>query len=146
MLLGQYETKITAGYRLAIPKKFRAHLGEKLVVTQGYEGCLILVGEDGFKALAQEALNKPFFSPDVRQTTRFLLAGATEIMLDKQGRFVVPVNLQEYGGLREKVVFIGLINWVEIWDEARWSKSERLIRQNSGQFAKRLLKLVEPEE
>ena len=46
MLIGQYEGKIDNKGRSAFPKKFRQILGDKLIVTLGYENSLIIVSEE----------------------------------------------------------------------------------------------------
>ena len=44
MLLGEVVYKVGQKHRLALPKKFRQILGDRLIVTRGYEGCLTSLG------------------------------------------------------------------------------------------------------
>ena len=53
MLIGQHEGKIDAKGRTAFPKKLREIIGDKLIITLGYENSLIIVSEDGWKALLE---------------------------------------------------------------------------------------------
>ena len=73
MLIGQYEGKVDVKGRTAFPKKFREILGDKLIVTQGYENSLIVVSEENWKALLEGTEGKPFIQSETRETQRFLL-------------------------------------------------------------------------
>jgi len=67
-----------------------------------------------------------------------LLGGATEVELDKQGRFVMPQNLVTYASLKSEVIFLGLGRWVEIWDSSKWQKRKEYLSQNSSEIAEKL--------
>jgi MraZ protein len=138
MLIGQYHSKVNLKGRAAFPKKFREELGDRLVVTMGYEGSLIIVSSDGWKALIEGTENKPFIFGSARDTNRFLLGGATEVELDSQGRFVVPPYLREYGKLEEEVVFLGLNKYVEVWDKKHWQEYQKYLDEHIGEIAEKL--------
>lgn len=138
MLIGQFHSKINIKGRVAFPKRFREELGDRVVVTVGYEGSLIVVSSEGWRALVEATEDKPFILGSARDTNRFLLGGATEIELDAQGRFVVPPYLREYGKLSEEVVFLGLNKYVEIWDKKQWQEYQKYLDQNIGQIAEKL--------
>lgn len=141
MLIGQYLSKITSGARVAIPAKFRNKLRGFLYVTQGYEGCLILVDEDGFAKLTEGVADKPFIRGDVRETTRFLLGNAYEVEVDEQGRFVLPAVLRDYAEMKEEVIFLGLKNWIEIWDKEKWLAHKKNLEEKGAEIADRLAKM-----
>ncbi|MBM4402163.1 MAG: division/cell wall cluster transcriptional repressor MraZ [Candidatus Cloacimonetes bacterium] len=138
MLIGQFTQKITSGNRVAIPAKFRNELRGFLYVTQGYEGCLVLVDEEGFTKLTAGVADKPFIRGDVRETTRFLLGNAYELEVDEQGRFVLPKNLHEYAEMKEEVIFLGLKNWIEIWDKEKWKAHKKNLEEKGAEIAERL--------
>lgn len=143
MLIGEFSTKLTEGQRLALPKKFRQELGDFLIVTRGYEGCLVIVNKKQFEKLTEGIAAKPFIKGDVRETTRFLLSGAHEIELDEQGRFVIPQSLREEVGIDSEVVFLGLLNWLEAWDHDRWQEHKAKLAEKSTEIAERLACLEE---
>lgn len=138
MLIGEFETKVTDKNRIALPKKFRDELGEKLIVMQGYEGCMILVNEEQFLALTNEITNGRFINDAVRDTSRFLIGSAHEIVPDKQGRFVLPQSLKSFSNVEDEVVFLGLFKWVEIWSKDKWISRKNLISENAGEIANKL--------
>ena len=141
MLVGLYKSKLGSKRRVSFPKKFRKTLGDKLIVTRGYEGCLIVVDGSRWNEITKDVVGGTFLDRKVRESGRFLLAGAHEIELDDQGRFVLPEDLYEYANLSksEKVaIFLGLGNWVEIWSSKQWSEHEEYIRKNGENIVQEL--------
>jgi MraZ protein len=139
MLLGQYDGKIDAKNRTALPKKFREVLGDKLIITLGYENSLIVVSEENWQALLEGTAGRPFIESETRQTQRFLLGGASNIQLDGKGRFVLPAYLREFGQIKDDVVFIGLSRYVEIWDKSRWLTYRSGLEKDIDSISKRLV-------
>lgn len=145
MLIGSFSSNVTSGRRVAIPKKFRQELGsDSLILTRGYEGCLVLVSPEQFKNLTQEVAEMPFTTGDVRQTTRFLLGGAHEISPDSQGRVVIPENLLEHAQIAGEVIFLGLGKWVEVWDKTHWQEHREALDGHAAEIGNRLAGLDEP--
>ena len=122
MLLGEFETKITDKFRLALPKKFRQEMGDRLVLARGYEGCVLVVAEHRWLELTRQVAEGSMFDQAVRQSTRFLFGGAFEVECDAQGRFVIPENLRQHAGLTIDATVVGLGRWVEIWSSQKWQE------------------------
>jgi MraZ protein len=139
MLIGQYEGKIDTKGRSALPKKFREVLGDKLIVTFGYENSLIVVSEENWKALLEGTEGRPFIESDTRETQRFLLGGASSIELDGKGRLILPSYLREFAKIENDVVFLGLSRYVEIWDKASWTKYQKNLEKNIDTISQRLV-------
>ncbi len=139
MVLGQYEGKVGAKSRIAFPKKFREVLGEKLIITQGYEQTLIIVSEEGWKALLEGTEGRPFIQSETRETQRFLLGGASNIELDSKGRFILPLYLRSFAKIEDEVVFLGLSRYVEMWDKKRWETYRGNLAKNIEKISQRLI-------
>lgn len=139
MLIGQFEGKVGGKGRVAFPKKFREILGDKLIITQGYENSLIVVSEEGWKALLEGTEGKPFIQAETRETQRFLLGGASFTELDDKGRFILPAYLREFGRIGEEVIFLGLSRYVEIWDKKRWEAYRQNLEKNIDTVSQRLI-------
>ena len=138
VLIGEYTSKVTAGRRTSVPKSFRKVLGNNLIVTKGFETHLILVNEDQFSVLTKGVSDQPFILGEVREVTRYLMGNAYTVKPDAQGRFVLPEKLITHAGIKSKVVFLGLGNWVEIWDELVWKRHEQTLGKQSAVVANRL--------
>jgi MraZ protein len=138
MLIGEFESKVSDKNRIALPKKFREEIGDTLIITQGYEGCIILVDELRFLALTQEIRDGSFVNDAIRDTTRFLIGSAHEVQLDKQGRFVLPQSLRSFSGIEDEVILLGLMRWVEIWSRDVWIQRKTMISSDAPKIARLL--------
>ena len=143
MLIGQYDGKIGEKHQVALPKKFREKLGDKLIITKGFENCLIIVSVENWKTLLEGTEGKPFTNKNTRELQRFLLGNATHAELDAKGRFVLPQFLREYAFLKEEIVFAGIQRFVEVWDKTEWHKHQEELSKNISGIAERLTEINE---
>ncbi len=143
MLIGQFKVKVGEKARIAFPKRFREELGDKLVVTYGFEGSLIVVSEKNWRSLLTGTEGKPFLLSETRDIRRFLLGGATLAELDRQGRFVLPEYLRDYSRVGEEVVFVGQETYVEVWNLEAWRKYEEENRKNIAEVAEKLIEKLD---
>lgn len=146
MLIGQYEGTVGAKNRVAFPKKLREIIGDKLIITLGYENSLIIVSQDGWKALLEGTEGKPFIQQEARETQRFLLGGASPVELDSKGRFVIPNYLRSFGKIKDEVVFIGLYRYVELWDKVLWEAYRLNLEKNIDKISQKLIKSGEEKK
>ncbi len=138
-LLGQYQGKVTVKGRLSLPKKLRLKLGKTIIVTRGYDGCLLVMGENYWQQLINDLAKAPFVLEASRETNRFLLGNAAAITLDRQGRFILPQYLRQYAGIKKQVVFLGLYRYLEIWDYQRWQRYQRYLGKNIKHISEKLM-------
>ena len=141
MLIGQYSSRLTVKGRTALPAKFRHVIGQKAIIARWYEGCLIVVAIDAWKALLERLTAKAeFVTRPVRDTDRFILGSAYEIEFDSQGRFIIPKLLRDYAELGENLIYLGLSNRVEIWSQQGWQKHESEIQNKAEQMMENISK------
>ncbi len=138
MLIGQYGGKISEKHQAALPKKFRDELGDKLIITKGFENCLIVVSEENWKTLLEGTEGKPFTNKNTRELQRFLLGNATYVELDSKGRFVIPEFLRKFAGIKNDIIFAGIQRFVEIWDKEKWEENQKELSENITSIAERL--------
>lgn len=135
MLLGQYIVSVTEKGRLAIPVHFRHELGEGLIATKWFEGCMVIVPVERWQELLEKTTAKAqTLNVSVREIERFILGSAFEINLDMQGRFVIPKILKQYAKLEKSVVFVGLSNRIEVWNEILWKEKETFLQGTAGKL------------
>ena len=137
-IIGQYRAKVTSKGRVAFPKKLRRLMGDKIILTRGYDGCLIVISPQEWKNLIGGIEQKPLVFEAARETTRFLLGNAAEFVLDRQGRFVIPSHLKEYARVKREVIFLGLGRYVEVWEKEKWKKYQGYLGKNIKQISERL--------
>ena len=123
MFMGQYEHTIDSKGRTIIPVKYREGLGETFVVTRGLDGCLFLYPSSEWQEFVDKLQKLPS-SQKTRKIQRQFLSKAMEVTLDKQGRILIPSMLREHAGLKKDIVFVGMMNRVEVWDKLLLSKEE----------------------
>ena len=123
MFMGQYEHTIDAKGRTIIPAKYREGLGETFIITRGLDGCLYLYPSDAWQEFADKLQSLPSTLQN-RKILRQFLSKAMEVSLDKQGRILVPALHREMADLEKDVVFVGMMNRVELWDKARYNTEE----------------------
>ena len=141
MFIGEYSHTIDPKKRLALPSKFRGELGNKVVVTRGLDSCLFVYPMKVWAELAAKIGTLPVGGSGTRSFTRLMLAGATDVELDSQGRVLLPEYLKSDGGLKKDVTIVGLYNRLEIWDTVKWNKYKSQAEKNTGQTAEELGKL-----
>ena len=120
MFMCEYNHTIDAKGRLIIPSKFREALGDEFVVTKGMDGCLFVFDNSEWQAFEEKLRSLPMIDKEARQFTRYFLAGAASLEVDKQGRILLPAVLREFAEITKDAVLVGVGNRVEIWSKDRW--------------------------
>lgn len=148
MLIGEYTHGLDEKNRISLPMKFRKEVGKKIVVTHGLDNCLFLYPIKEWQAIAGKLGSLPIGQADTRGFNRFMLAGAVEIEVDGAGRILIPDFLREFAGFAEtkndskkeapKVVFAGVYNRIELWNEKRWAEYKKSILGKADELAQKL--------
>jgi len=141
MFIGEFKHNIDEKGRLAIPVKFRSDLAKGAVVTRGLDNCLFVYSLDEWEKLANKLSNLPISQAKARAFARLMLAGAMDVVPDKQGRINLPEYLRQYAGLNKSVVVAGLYNRLEIWDSVTWDKYSKDTEQSSTDISEKLAEL-----
>jgi MraZ protein len=141
VFLGEYEHNMDDKGRLAIPSRFREDLGEGVVVTRGFDRCLMCFPKPTFEKLAQQISSLSLGQEDARQMRRLLFSGAADASLDKQGRILIPQNLREYAALGDHVIVAGLNTHFEIWATERWNDVLATLDTSASAIAEQLAAL-----
>ncbi len=121
MLLGEYFHNIDTKGRIILPSKFRTELGEKFIVTKGFDGCLYGYSVEEWKGIEEKIKTLPLVTgKDARNFTRFFFSSAIECEIDSQGRILISSSLREFASLIKEVAIIGVSSRIEIWDKSKW--------------------------
>ena len=137
MLIGQYTHNFDDKKRVSLPAKFRKEIGKNVVVSRGLDGCLWLFTVKGWQEIAGK-ISGMGFSEDKRKFNQFLLAGATEVEVDSNGRILIPEYLRDFAQVNDKVIFAGVYNRIEIWNETAWQKKQKEILEEANGLAEKL--------
>jgi MraZ protein len=138
MLIGEYIHTLDEKKRVSLPSKFRKELGKKAIMTRGLDHCLWIYEWSEWQKMAEKLTDSGAGLADKRGFDRFILSGAQEIEFDSVGRFLIPDNLKTFAGLKSRIVFAGLGNRVEIWDEGSWTEYKKRVENQADMLAERL--------
>jgi MraZ protein len=120
--MGEFNHSIDTKGRIIIPSKFREDLGDDFVITLGLDGCLFAYPNTEWLTFVEELRKLPG-TKEARQLQRYFMAGAAACEADKQGRILIPSKLRESAGLDKDIVFVGVLNKIEIWSKERWENN-----------------------
>lgn len=138
MLLGEYTHTVDEKNRISLPSKFRKEVGKKIVITHGLDNCLFLYPLKEWEKISQKLSELGMGQADTRGFNRFMLAGAVEADVDTIGRILIPDFLKDFADLKNKVVFTGVHNRVEIWNEKNWKEYKSKIEKQADMMAEKL--------
>lgn len=122
MFFGSYEYSIDEKGRLVVPSKMRGELGNVLYLLKGYEGCLSIYKESEFQKYITRLEQLQFEKEKVRLHQRLLLSSVVEINIDKQSRMLIPTKTLKDYKIGSKVMILGALDHIEIWDLDSWKK------------------------
>lgn len=137
MFIGEYKHTVDDKNRISLPAKFRKELGKKIVVTRGLDNCLFLYTYQAWKEKSPE-IAKLGWQADARGFSRFMFSGALEIDVDSMGRILIPDYLREFAALKSPVIFAGVHDRIEIWNEKRWETYKKKIESQADMMAEKL--------
>jgi transcriptional regulator MraZ len=141
MFLGEYDHNMDDKGRLAVPARFREDLGDGVVITRGFDRCLMGFPRAMWEQLAGQVSALSLGQGDARNLRRLLFSSAADIQLDRQGRVLIPQNLRDYAGLNEQVIVAGLNTHFEIWSRERWREVLDGLDVNGSAIAEQLAAL-----
>ncbi|MHC1711678.1 MAG: division/cell wall cluster transcriptional repressor MraZ [Solidesulfovibrio sp.] len=117
--------------RLMLPPEYREEVllhapDGRLMLTKNFDGAV-----SGYPMPEWELVEESFrggnkLDPRIRNIERFLISGAMDVTLDKQGRILIPPYLRSYAGLDKDLVLAGVGTKFEIWNQAKFE--ERLVQ------------------
>ncbi len=137
MLIGEYSHTIDAKGRIIVPVKFRSELGERFVLTKGFDGCLYGYSLTEWASIEEKIKTLPLITgKDARNFTRFFFSSAIECELDSQGRILVSQGLREHASLEKDLVIIGVSSRIEIWSKTKWEEYNN--SQDSEEIAEKM--------
>jgi MraZ protein len=140
MFLGKYFHTIDDKGRVAIPHKFRTHLGGsnegRVVITLSPRtdlSYLDIYPADRWEKILEQILETQIQGENPQEVQEAVLANyihpAQEAALDKQGRILLPQEHREAAEIKKDVVYTGDIRKFRLWARDHWERyNERASR------------------
>lgn len=108
--------------RIIVPAKFREALGSTVFAIRSADGrCIRIYPELQFLRMLDKLCKS-----DVRMTAlrRKISGSAEQLKVDSQGRMLVPEEMRAAVGIGDKVHMVGMIEWLELWEEQSLDEAE----------------------
>jgi MraZ protein len=142
MFRGTFFHSLDEKARVAIPRKFRDQLsadqGEIRVVATTSVGSgprtLDVYPMASWQALEARISSLPQFEERTKRFKREYVHPAQELVLDAQGRILLPQDLRDHISLSKEAVFTGDLEKFLIWSKDEWQKQKNADRADTISF------------
>ncbi len=142
MFIGEYIHNIDQKGRTSVPAKFKGEIGKKIFITRGLDECLSVYTGKSWKEMSGKLGNLSLSKGSERGFGRFMLSGAVEVSVDSIGRILIPEYLRDFAKISKKVVWAGVGDRAEIWDEKTWNTYLKKNTENPEKMAESLEGIV----
>lgn len=105
---------------------------EKPPILTKVEDHLELYGAEDWEKIERDLMAKSDLNDDVQRLRRFMFGNACDSPIDSQGRILVPSRLRNHAQLKNKVVLIGVLDKIEIWDAELYEVDDSLTLARLG--------------
>ncbi len=114
MLTGEFKHNLDTKGRVFVPAKFRADLGQSVILAKSFSKYLVLYSENEWNNF-MEKIDALAETEDLEDMKRFLMRGAVPVDVDAQGRISIDAEHREFAHLEKEISFIGMRKYVEVW-------------------------------
>ena len=122
------EHVLDAKGRLNIATRFRESLrsqGDERLMVIPWHNCIRAYPLPHWEELEMALLAQGQKSPETVKLIRYMIGGAEECVLDKQGRILLSASLREDCSIKKEIVVNGMITYFEIWDKGVWETKNK---------------------
>lgn len=144
LFFGEYLCQLDEKSRAVVPQRLRDaipadDLRDGFMITQGFEGCLLMFPRDVWRDAAAKVEKLPFTDAKGRLFKRFFISLAREAFTDRVGRMTLPDFQREAAGIDREALFNGMGDHIEIWSPGRWKAWQEENLPRYGDVAEKVL-------
>ncbi len=134
--LGRHEYQIDAKGRVSLPSAFRRAVSSYPMVLLSWQDThLDLFPQDTWAEIRKNLLGYKRARGERKPYVRRITASAVDVEPDKHGRIRIPPELRQRVGLEESVVFVGVLDRIELWPPERFEAHIRTVDEEDDDFA-----------
>jgi len=128
-MYGSYERALDDKGRFSFPMSFRAKEPGKeeeplrFMIAEDHEGVVSLMTCAQYEKSLQ-AVQQLGTGQDEWDFRRWLAAHSQAVQTDSQGRVTIPQKYLEKIGARKRLLILGAITRIELWDPDRWDQRQ----------------------
>ena len=119
--VGNFPRSLDVKGRAILPSRMRLHFQDFGYLTPGQDGCLALWPEEEFELEAARQHEKDAQGEAARNDLREWSSLVTRVEFDRQNRMPLPSELRSLAHLEQDVLFVGVLDRVELRSPDRWS-------------------------
>ena len=121
LFVGQFQHSLDDKGRLILPARFRRDFENGGHLSPNVDGCVALWTPGEFARKSAEYLEAGRHgSTDERRQSRFWATNSSEVEVDRQGRFALPLVIREFARLEGDVIVAGNLDHIELWNPQRY--------------------------
>ena len=150
---GRWDYSVDAKGRVALPAKVRRvvrpEANNSFTVTRGIDTCLYVYPSYIWDRIESQFRRLNPYQRNARNFMRVWMSWAEDVTLDSQGRIPLSKRLMEFSSISDRVVIIGNLDVIEIWDPDEHAKHELAVDIDYSELAESVmggLSMPEPEE
>ena len=133
MFTGSYFHTMDNKGRVSIPARYREILKdrkERHIILTNWGGYVLAFPQAEWLKFEEGLAKQPILDKRSRDLQRFIISGAEECALDRQGRILISPNLRDYARLSREVCLVGAIRCFEIWDRSTFESHRKQLEEN----------------
>jgi MraZ protein len=136
LFLSTYLNKVDRKGRVSVPATFRSTLAtnsqSNLIVAfpSLRVPAIECTGSNRIEEMQERIDTLEQFSEEYENLTQ-LFADSHPMMMDPEGRVVLPERLKEHAGIGTDVAFVGFGAMFHLWDPARYEEHRAAVRERS---------------
>lgn len=128
---GKYYYTVDPKGRVMIPAPLReiitANYSPVLIVTNApVDRCINLYPLEEWNNQLEKVRTLPKNNKAVKLFMRNVIGSAVEVVMDRQGRLLIPASLRQDSGINGDLVIVGQLDKIEVWDRSLWEKATDL--------------------
>ena len=123
---GSFDHSLDGKGRVIIPASYREALGEDFTITINPHKTAVAIYPKAMwdKQLEQLSRINPMDKIGMKYERYVMSVSFSGNSMDAQGRVLIPMKLRSKIGLTRDIVFVGLNQYIEIWDAEVHAKME----------------------
>lgn len=135
LFLSSYENRIDAKGRISVPASYRASLNNEnftgVVLYRSFTNkCIEGLSMSRMEQLAAATDKMGVFDNALDDLSALLFADARPLQFDVTGRIIIPNDLLEHAGIKDKALFVGRGNSFQIWNPDEFRKVQEKSLEN----------------
>ena len=136
LFLGTIENKVDMKGRVSVPSEFRNALKgddfQGVILFHSFtDKCIEGSTMNRMEQMAEATDNLDLFSEENQNLNSLIFSDARQLSFDTTGRILIPSDLLEFAGIKDKALFVGRGKTFQIWNEADFYKAQEKIRNNA---------------